>query len=68
LVFRAAHADWRFSFQVVSSHRQLGRQVRRRRDQATDRGEAAAGYDANWLRNAVQEALDEANIDGLEID
>lgn len=31
-------------------------------------GQAAAGYDANWLRNAVQEPLDEANIDGLEFD
>ena len=31
-------------------------------------GQAAAGYDANWLRNAVEEPLDEANIDGLEID
>lgn len=25
-------------------------------------------YDANWLRNAVEEPLDEANIDGLEIE
>lgn len=30
-------------------------------------GRCAAGFDANWLRNAVQEPLDEANIDGLEI-
>jgi len=30
-------------------------------------GQSSAGYDANWLRNAVQEPLDEANIDGLEI-
>ena len=31
-------------------------------------GQCAAGYDPNWLRNAVQEPLDEANIDGLQID
>lgn len=31
-------------------------------------GQAVAGYDANWLRNAVQEPLDEANIDGMEIE
>jgi hypothetical protein len=30
-------------------------------------GQAGAGYDANWLRNAVQEPLDEA-IDGLSIE
>jgi len=29
-------------------------------------GQCAAGFDANWLRNAVEEPLDEANIDGLE--
>lgn len=32
----------------------------------TVEGQAAMGYDANWLRNAVEEPLDEANIDGLE--
>ena len=31
-------------------------------------GQCAAGYDANWLRNAVREPLDEANIDGLNIE
>ena len=31
-------------------------------------GKAAAGYDANWLRNAVQEPLEELDIDGLQID
>jgi hypothetical protein len=31
-------------------------------------GSAAAGFDPNWLRNAVQEPLDEANIEGLQID
>ena len=31
-------------------------------------GQAAAGYDPNWLRNAVQEPLDEASIDGLEFE
>ena len=30
-------------------------------------GQCAAGYDPNWLRNAVLEPLDEANIDGMEI-
>jgi hypothetical protein len=30
-------------------------------------GQAGAGYDANWLRNAVQEPLDEANIEGMQI-
>lgn len=31
-------------------------------------GQANAGYDANWLRNAVQEPLDEANIDGMQLE
>jgi hypothetical protein len=31
-------------------------------------GRSSGGYDPNWLRNAVQEPLDEANIDGLQID
>ena len=31
-------------------------------------GQAIAGYDANWLRNAVQEPLEEANIDGMKIE
>jgi hypothetical protein len=35
--------------------------------QITIEGQAAPGYDPNWLRNAVQEPLDEANIDGMEI-
>jgi hypothetical protein len=30
-------------------------------------GQAASGYDANWLRNAVQEPLDEVDIDGMQI-
>lgn len=34
----------------------------------TIHGQSAAGYDANWLRNAVEEPLDEANLDGLEIE
>jgi hypothetical protein len=33
----------------------------------TVEGQCAAGYDPNWLRNAVQEPLDEADIDGMEI-
>ncbi len=33
----------------------------------TVEGQCAAGYDPNWLRNAVQEPLDEANIDGMEM-
>jgi hypothetical protein len=33
----------------------------------TIEGHSAAGYDPNWLRNAVEEPLDEANIDGMEI-
>jgi len=31
-------------------------------------GSAADGYDPNWLRNAVQEPLDEANIQDLQIE
>ena len=31
-------------------------------------GQASTGYDANWLRNAVQEPLDEANIDGMQLE
>lgn len=34
----------------------------------TVEGQCASGFDANWLRNAVQEPLDEANIDGMEIE
>ena len=34
----------------------------------TAEGTATAGYDPNWLRNAVQEPLDEANIEGLRIE
>ena len=30
-------------------------------------GQADAGYDANWLRKAVQGPLDEANIEGLQM-
>lgn len=31
-------------------------------------GQAVARYDSNWLRNAVQEPLDEADIEGLEME
>jgi hypothetical protein len=31
-------------------------------------GQAAAGYDLNWLRNAVEEPLDEASIEGMKIE
>jgi hypothetical protein len=31
-------------------------------------GLASAGYDATWLRNAVEEPLDEANIDDLSME
>jgi hypothetical protein len=31
-------------------------------------GASAAGYDQTWLRNAVEEPLDEANIDGMDIE
>lgn len=34
----------------------------------TVHGQAAAGYEANWLRNAVEEPLNEADIEGLEIE
>ena len=34
----------------------------------TINGQATTGYDPNWLRNAVQEPLDEADIDGLTFD
>ncbi len=54
-------------FKSFPGDRQPGRQVRRRKDQVVIDGQCAAGYDANWLRNAVQEPLDEANIDGLQI-
>jgi hypothetical protein len=33
----------------------------------TIEGQRATGYDPSWLRNAVQEPLDEADIDGMEI-
>jgi hypothetical protein len=33
----------------------------------TVEGQCATGFDPNWLRNAVQEPLDEADIDGMEI-
>jgi len=31
-------------------------------------GTSAAGFDSSWLRNAVEEPLDEANIDGMKIE
>lgn len=31
-------------------------------------GENAAGFDPNWLRNAVEEPLDEASIEGMEME
>ncbi len=31
-------------------------------------GQATTGYDPNWLRNAVEEPLDEANIEGMKIE
>lgn len=31
-------------------------------------GASSSGYDPSWLRNAVEEPLDEANIDGLEME
>jgi len=31
-------------------------------------GQSSDGYDPNWLRNAVEEPLDEANIDGMKIE
>ncbi|MBN2133793.1 MAG: ATP-binding protein [Sedimentisphaerales bacterium] len=31
-------------------------------------GQASAGYDPNWLRNAVEEPLDEANIEGMQME
>ena len=31
-------------------------------------GQAAEGYDGNWLRNAVLEPLDEADIEGMQIE
>jgi len=34
----------------------------------TVEGHAAAGFDQAWLRNAVEEPLDEANIDGMQIE
>lgn len=34
----------------------------------TVEGQATAGYDSNWLRNAVEEPLDEANIEGLRVE
>jgi hypothetical protein len=34
----------------------------------TIHGQSASGYDAGWFRNAVEEPLDEANIDGMEIE
>jgi hypothetical protein len=32
------------------------------------KGQATTGYDPNWLRNAVEEPLDEASIDGMKIE
>jgi hypothetical protein len=31
-------------------------------------GQATSGYDPNWLRNAVEEPLDEASIEGMKIE
>jgi hypothetical protein len=34
----------------------------------TVEGQCAAGYDPNWLRNAVEEPFDEADIEGMEVE
>jgi hypothetical protein len=64
ITFPASRDDVFKSFQAIANltDKSEGGKVR-----ITVEGQCATGYDPNWLRNAVQEPLDEANIEGMEI-
>jgi hypothetical protein len=64
IAFPASRADVFKSFQAIAN---LADKSDGGKINVVIDGHAAAGYDPNWLRNAVEEPLDEANIDGLEI-
>jgi len=64
ITFPASRDNVFKSFQAIANlaHKSDGGKIK-----ITIDGRAATGYDPNWLRNAVEEPLDEANIEGLEI-
>lgn len=64
IAFPATRDDVFKSFQAVAN---LADKSDGGKVQITVEGQCAAGYDPNWLRNAVQEPLDEADVDGMEI-
>jgi hypothetical protein len=62
--FPASRDDVFKSFQAIAN---LADKSDGNKIKITVEGQCAAGYDPNWLRNAVQEPLDEADIDGMEV-
>ncbi len=64
ITFPASRDDVFKSFQAIAN---LADKSEGGKIKITIDGHASAGYDPNWLRNAVEEPLDEADIDGLEI-
>jgi hypothetical protein len=65
IAFPASRDDVFKSFQAIANlaDKSDGGKVK-----ITIDGQSSDGYEPNWLRNAVEEPLDEANIDGMEID
>ena len=64
IAFPASRDDVFKSFQAIAN---LADKSDDGKIQITVEGQSTAGYDANWLRNAVQEPLEESDIKGLEI-
>jgi hypothetical protein len=64
ITFPASRGDVFNSFQAIAN---LADKSDDGKIKITVEGQAASGYDPTWLRNAVQEPLDELSIDGLEI-
>jgi hypothetical protein len=64
IAFPASRDDVFKSFQAIAN---LADKSDGGKIKITVEGQCAAGYDPNWLRNAVQEPLDEASVDGMEI-
>jgi hypothetical protein len=64
ITFPASRDDVFKSFQAIAN---LADKSDGGKIKITIDGHSASGYDPNWLRNAVEEPLDEASIEGLEI-
>lgn len=64
ITFPASRDDVFKSFQAIAN---LADKSDDGKIKITIDGRASSGYDPNWLRNAVEEPLDEANIEGMEI-